>query len=54
MPINELVILLSDKQQALLIEKAEAAGYQCDLEYLQLRIDEMLKDDTARLTHTES
>ena len=51
--VNELIILLSDKQQASLIEKAKANGYDDDLSYLQLKIDEILKDDSARLDHCE-
>ena len=51
--INELIIILSDQQQAALIEKAKAAGYDDDLSWLQIKIDEILKDDSARLSHKE-
>ena len=48
--VNELIILLSDKQQASLIEKAKANGYDDDLAYLQLKIDEMLNDNQNTTT----
>lgn len=65
MMINELIILLSDKQQAELIKRAEKAGYDDDLAYLQLHLDKWLKSNSVaealakgvseakRLTHTE-
>ena len=48
--VNELIILLSDKQQASLIEKAKANGYDDDLSYLQLKINEMLNDNQNTTT----
>ena len=51
--IREYIIILSTKQEKSLIEKAKANGYDDDLAYLQLKIDEMLKDDSARLEHCE-
>ena len=51
--VNELIILLSDQQQQELIRQAKQASYDDDLAYLQLKIDEMLRDDSARLTHKE-
>lgn len=50
--INELIILLSDKQQKELIKRAKAAGYDDDLAYLQLHLNEWLSDG-VRLEHTE-
>lgn len=43
--IREYVIVLTDQQDKALIKKAEAAGYDDDLAYLQLKIDEMLKPE---------
>lgn len=40
--INELIILLSDKQQAELIRKAKEANMDDDLAYLQLHLNEWL------------
>lgn len=58
--INELIILLSDKQQQELIKRANQASYEDDLAYLQEHISEWLKNDdeiakalAARLIHTE-
>lgn len=45
--INELIILLSDKQQKELIKRAEKAGYDDDLQYLQLRLNEWLNSDVS-------
>ena len=50
--INELIIVLSDKQQAELIKRSEAAGYDDDLEFLQRHLDLWL-GDSARYTHNE-
>jgi len=50
--INELIIILSDKQQAELIKRAEAAGYDDDLAFLQLHLDGWL-NDSNRLEYTE-
>ncbi len=50
--INELIILLSDKQQQELIKRANQANYEDDLEYLQLHLNEWLKDGN-RLEHCE-
>jgi len=52
MKIREYIILLTDKQDKRLVEMAEAAGYDDDLSYLQLRIDALLNED-ERLEHTE-
>ena len=48
--INELIILLTDKQQASLIEKAKANGYDDDLSYLQLHLNEWLSNPTPKQT----
>lgn len=45
--INELIIILTDKQQAELTKRAEKAGYQDDLEYLQLHLDSWLKSNSV-------
>lgn len=45
--ISELIILLSDKQQKELIKRAEKAGYDDDLQYLQLRLNEWLNGDVS-------
>lgn len=50
--INELIIVLSDKQQQELIKRANQASYDDDLEYLQKHIFEWLNDKN-RLTHKE-
>lgn len=58
--INQLIIILTDKQQAELIKRAEKAGYDDDLEYLQIHLSDWLKDNSniaealaKRLAHTE-
>lgn len=50
--INELIIVLSEKQQKELISRATKAGYDDDLEYLQKHIFDWLSDSN-RLEHTE-
>ena len=42
--INQLIIILTDKQQAELIKRAEAENYDDDLEYLQLHLNDWLKE----------
>lgn len=51
--INELIILLTDKQQAELLKRSEAAGSICDLDYLQSHLNEWLQDDSKRMEHKE-
>ena len=65
--INELFVLLSDKQQKELCKRAELAGYDDDLAFLQLNINQWLEvpcetiadglakalNEQARLFHTE-
>lgn len=46
--INELIVLLSDKQQQTLIKRARQASYEDDLEYLHLHLSEWLEDDSER------
>ena len=48
--IREYIIILSTKQEKSLIEKAKANGYDDDLSYLQIKIDEILKDDNQNTT----
>ena len=50
--INELIIILSDKQQKELIARTEAAGMDDDLAFLQLHLNDWL-NDSNRLEHTE-
>lgn len=50
--INELVIILSDKQQAELISRAQDANYDDDLEFLQVHLNSWLSDSN-RLSHHE-
>jgi hypothetical protein len=65
--IREYIIILSKKKSDKLAELAENDGFDDDLAWLQLKIDELigsgdgiakalakgLKDDSARLTRTE-
>lgn len=52
--VNELIILLSDQQQAELIKKAQAVGEDDDLRYLQLHISDWLSgSDEKRWEHKE-
>ena len=48
--IREYIIILSTKQEKSLIEKAKANGYDDDLSYLQLKINEMLNDNQNTTT----
>lgn len=50
--INEYCLTLNKEDAAKLAERAEKAGFHCDLEYLQERVIEWLNDE-ARLTHKE-
>lgn len=50
--INELIIILSDKQQAELIKRSLAADNDDDHNYLQSHINEWLKPERDR-EHSE-
>ena len=50
--VNELIILLTDKQQAELIKRSEAEGVDDDLAFLQSHLNKWL-NDSNRLEHTE-
>jgi len=50
--ISELIIILTDQQQAILIEKATAAGNDDDHAYLQEHISEWLKPERDK-SHCE-
>jgi len=50
--VNELIILLTDKQQAELIKRSEAAGVDDDHNFFQMHVNSWL-DDSNRLEHTE-
>jgi len=50
--LKQIIIILSDKQAAKLIEKSEAANEPCDMAHLQQHISNWLSED-ERITHTE-
>jgi len=60
--LREYIIILSDKQDKILVKRANDAGYDDDMIYLQEHINNWLNDDTimekalkeaARLKHCE-
>jgi hypothetical protein len=51
---HEYCLVFSDDEAAKIAAKADEAGFNCDLEWLQERVLEMINiDDSKRLEHTE-